>query len=252
MVLPPLESWSECSASGLLEPGWLREFDFWRKGAGEAGIDSPVVAPVIELSTRIPLTREREEGERAQAGDRAALGSLLRRHGPMLYRSVLLPRLGSSAEAEEALSIVYGKVVERVHQFSWQDSGFYPWLRVIALHVAMDLLRHRKRERLFDESDLQREIDDSADKDRSTSDVSTQSPDAQYQAREDEKVARVRVEEALRQIHPRYARAIQLRVLEEKSRDEVAVALGVTPATFDVLLHRALAALRKVLGPHEE
>ena len=41
--------------------------------------------------------RERDRGlvARAQAGDRGALGELLRNHGPLLFRSVLLPRLGS-------------------------------------------------------------------------------------------------------------------------------------------------------------
>jgi RNA polymerase sigma-70 factor (ECF subfamily) len=41
-------------------------------------------------------------------------------------------------------------------------------------------------------------------------------------------------------------------VLEERPRDEVAAALEVTPATFDVLLHRAIAALKKTLEASEE
>ena len=59
-------------------------------------------------------------------------------------------------------------------------------------------------------------------------------------------------EAALGRIHPRYAEAIRLRVLQEKPREEVAKALGATPATFDVVLHRAMAALRKVLGESGE
>jgi RNA polymerase sigma-70 factor (ECF subfamily) len=43
-----------------------------------------------------------------------------------------------------------------------------------------------------------------------------------------------------------------LRVLEERSREEVARELGVTVATFDVVLHRAMAALRKVLASTQE
>ena len=48
--------------------------------------------------------------------------------------------------------------------------------------------------------------------------------------------------------NPRYADAIRLRVLEERSRDEAAQTLGVSVATFDVVLHRAMAALRKALS----
>ena len=55
------------------------------------------------------------------------------------------------------------------------------------------------------------------------------------------------MEEALARLNPRYASAIRLRVLEEKPREEVAAELGATPATFDVLLHRAIAALKKAL-----
>ena len=49
-------------------------------------------------------------------------------------------------------------------------------------------------------------------------------------------------------MNPRYASAIRLRVLEERPREEVARELGVTVATFDVVLHRAMTALKKALG----
>lgn len=194
------------------------------------------------------LEAERVEVERAQAGDRAALGAILRRHGPSLYRSVLLPRLGSPAAAEEALSITYAKVVERIDQFAWQSVGIYPWLRVVALRVALDALRARKREVPLDVDDLAREVDRA---DRAMRDEA----DASSIAKEDESEARRKVEAALARINPRYATAIRLRVLEERPREDVARELGVTTATFDVVLHRAMAAMRKALGatsPREE
>jgi RNA polymerase sigma-70 factor (ECF subfamily) len=55
------------------------------------------------------------------------------------------------------------------------------------------------------------------------------------------------VETLLGRIHPRYALAIRLRVLEERSREDAARELDVSVATFDVVLHRAMAALRKAL-----
>jgi RNA polymerase sigma-70 factor (ECF subfamily) len=66
--------------------------------------------------------------------------------------------------------------------------------------------------------------------------------------RHDLAVARQRVEVALGRINPRYAQAIRLRVLEERSREEAAKQLDVSVSTFDVVLHRAMAALRKVLN----
>ncbi len=56
------------------------------------------------------------------------------------------------------------------------------------------------------------------------------------------------MEGALAKLNPRYASAIRLRVLEERSREEVATTLGVSVATFDVVLHRAMTSLKKALA----
>jgi RNA polymerase sigma factor (sigma-70 family) len=186
----------------------------------------------------VDLAAELELCERARGGDRQALGQLLRQHGPRLFRAVLLPRLGSRAAAEEALSVTYLKVVERFEQFTWQAVGVYPWLRVVALRVALDQLRARKRETVFQPEDLEREIEHGQ---REMQDA------AQSEAR-DLAVARARVGEVLGRLHPRYGRALTLRVLEERSREECAAALDVSTATFDVVLHRAVAALKKELA----
>jgi len=179
--------------------------------------------------------------ERAQAGERDALGAILRKHGPRLYRSVLLPRLGSPAAAEDALSRTYVKVLERFDQFSWQAVGVYPWLRVVALRVALDLLRSRKRELLFEPEHVERELDQ----------AERESREADALERHDLHCAKERVRELLLRINPRYADAIRMRVLEERSREEAALALGVSVATFDVVLHRSMAALRKALSEGE-
>src|SRR5207237_477537 len=70
-----------------------------------------------------------------------------------------LPRLGSEASAQDALAETYARVVERFDRFQWQSCGFYPWLRVVGLRIALDILRSKRRELLFEPDDLQREID---------------------------------------------------------------------------------------------
>lgn len=189
------------------------------------------------------LERDRRLVERAHAGDRNATGELLSTYGPVLYRSVLLPRLGSEAAAKDALSEVYARVVERIGQFAWQNVGFYPWLRVVGLRVALDQLRARKRLQLWEAEDLEREVDAAQ---------TTTPVDERLAEQRDRQAARAKVERALAALNPRYARAIRLRVLEERPRDEVARELGVTPATFDVVLHRAMQALKKALLPSGE
>lgn len=201
--------------------------------------DGPTRPPLGSgLPDSAELQRERELCELAQRGDRAALGQLLRNHGPRLFRAVLLPRLGSRAAAEEALSVTYLKVVERFEQFSWQSVGVYPWLRVVALRVALDQLRSRKRETLFQPEDLEREIDQSEREAR----------DAVASEAHDLALAKERVALLLGRLHPRYAKALTLRVVEERPREECAAALEVSTATFDVVLHRAVAALKKELA----
>lgn len=185
------------------------------------------------------LAAEKELVERAQRGDRDAMGQILKKHGPSLYRHVLLPRLGSEASAQDALGEVYKKVVERLDRFEWQGVGIYPWLRTMALRVALDQLRARKRTVLWEAADVEREVDEQS---------SATPVDQLLLERRDREAARSKVEDALGRIHPRYARALRLRVLEERPRDEVAKTMEVTPATFDVLLHRAVAALRKALS----
>jgi len=181
---------------------------------------------------------ERDLCEQAVSGSRSALGQLLERHGPRLYRSLLLPRLGNADVAEEALGFTYTKVVEHIAKFRWQEVGFYPWLRTVAMRVAIDLLRSRKREVLFSPADLENELNDST--------IAEHTPDEWQEC--DLAAARRRVAELLTQLHPRYADAIRYRVLEGRSREQTAEALGVTAATFDVVLHRALVALRKLIN----
>jgi RNA polymerase sigma-70 factor (ECF subfamily) len=221
-----------------------------RCAAGEAGSGLRAVqaAPAGCIVRRVPgpqasrvsLPDERGVCDRARAGDRAALGLILRTYGPILYRAVLLPRLGSEAAAQDALADTYARVVERFDRFEWQDCGVYPWLRVVALRIALDALRGRRRESPFEPEDLEREIDRAA--------ADAEGADVRLLEARDLEAARARVEAALGRINPRYARAIRLRILDERPREEVAAELGVTVATFDVVLHRALTALKKVIG----
>jgi RNA polymerase sigma-70 factor (ECF subfamily) len=224
-------------------------------GVGDPRLFLPWLAPVevfraprglcIVLAVRVrPFSPETEQAlvARAKQGDRAALGELLSQFGPTLFRCVLYPRLGDVTVAEQALGDTYARVVERIETFEWQSPGIYPWLRVVALHVALDLLRARRREVLFQPEDLEREAESGV------SDVSAADPADALMERRDLDAARAKLELGLSQIHPRYASAIRLRIIEERPREEVAAALGVSSSTFDVVLHRAMTALRKAIA----
>ena len=213
--------------------------------ASEFTIDATPWAAEEGLCTLHRVDELRDDGEferqlcrEAQLGDRQALGKLLRKHGPRLYRTVLLPRLGSRAAAEDALSITYTKVVENLQQFEWQNVGFYPWLRMIGFRVALDQIKKSRRERLFEPQDIERELDRGP--------ASSQETDALE--RYDLASARLKVDEVLSRLNPRYALAIRRRVLEAQPREDFAAELGVSVPTADVVLHRAMTALRKALN----
>jgi RNA polymerase sigma-70 factor (ECF subfamily) len=209
----------------------------------------PGLCIVLAVKVR-PFSAETEQAlvVRAQNGDRTALGELLSHFGPTLFRSVLYPRLGNVAVAEQALGDTYARVVERIGSFEWQAPGIYPWLRMVALHVAIDVLRARRREVLFEPSDLEREAEQGVPE-------SGDDPAESLMERRDLAAARAKLELGLTQIHPRYASAIRLRIIEERPREVVAAALGVSNSTFDVVLHRAMTALKKAIaqaGPASE
>ena len=60
---------------------------------------------------------------------------------------------------------------------------------------------------------------------------------------------KAQVEKALTLINPRYAEALRLRLLQDEDRDVCAERMGVTIGNFDVILHRACNAFRKVYPP---
>ena len=199
---------------------------------------------MLRLVTPPPESRERDRGlvERAQGGDRTALGELLRAYGPQLYRTVLLPRLGSAAAAEDALSETYTKVLSHMASFTWRDEvGFYPWFRMVGLRVVLDQFRKRKRTVVWSEEDVVQEID------RGSAAAAPRLDDDLLQ-KQDAEAVRQKLHTALDSLNPRYAEVIRRRVLAEEPREAVAAALGLSVATFDVLLHRALSSLKKKLA----
>jgi len=211
---------------------------------GKSSVSDPAQAARIDAEREKQREEERELCERAKDGDKGALAKMLRKHGPTLYRTVLLPRLGSEAAAQDALADTYMRVLERFDQFEWRGCGVYPWLRVIAMRIALDVLRSRKRETLFEPSDLTRAVEN-AERDLDDG------IDEQLCEKRDRAEAREKLDRALATINTRYATAIRLRVLEEKTREEAAEKLGVTVPTFDVVLHRALASLKKTIRSQE-
>jgi len=188
------------------------------------------------------LEEERRLVEEAQAGNLDAMRPLFERYAQPLYATVILPRLGNPAAAEDVLRDTLATAIEKLDQFSWQGRGVYGWLRQIAVNKAYDVHRRTKRGQKLADA-LSRELPDATDPDTRA--------DVRMIAEQERTRNRERIDTTLDRLTDRYRVAIQLRLIEELSRQECAERLGVTLGTFDVLLFRAVRAFRKHFGERE-
>lgn len=182
------------------------------------------------------LEEERRAIARAQAGNQPALEALLQKHAEALFSSVILPRIGDRAQAEDLLKDTLVTAIEKIGAFEWQGRSLFFWLRQIALRRVLDFHRARGRKQRFEEA-LGREAE-----------AVLETADELLIAEEDRRLASARIEAALSRIPERYAQAIRLRLVQELPRETCARELSVQTATFDVVLFRAVRAFRKAYG----
>ncbi len=182
--------------------------------------------------------RERQLCLSAQEGDAEALRDLLDHFADPLFAGVILPRVGNRADAEDILKDTMLRAVERMPtQFKWREAGLWPWLRRIAVNLIADYGRRRQaRQRL--EEGYQAEV-------RTMPPRVEAGAEAVMIEQEERRICLEQLQTALGSVNERYRRAIRLRLIEGRSRQEAAAQLEVTVSTFDVLLHRALKAVRK-------
>lgn len=221
------------AATMTLSPpdGWLFGRGVPAYGARPRGIMGAPDAAAAE---------ERALVEAAKGGDREALELLLKRLATPLYSAVILPRVGNPADAEDILRDTLLRAMERLSTFHWTGAGLFPWLRQIAIHLIVDQARSRQRRDRLGER-YEHHVAD-------VMPLHHAGADEMLMEQQERAVSLRLMEAAMATLNPRYRRAVELRLLEERSREECAEAMGVTTGNFDVILHRALAALRKAYG----
>lgn len=172
-----------------------------------------------------------------KSGDREAYTTLHEWYADRIYRFVIWPRLPIRELAEDCLRDTMKTALEKIEQFKTHDRSVFFWLRRIAIHKATDAHRraqrdHQLKERLGAHLPLHPAAAPAApDRRRDLADLERE------------------VGTTLSRLNPRYATALRMRLLEERSREECAAALDVSVATFDVLFHRAAKAFRKGYPP---
>ncbi|HWP13692.1 MAG TPA: sigma-70 family RNA polymerase sigma factor [Ramlibacter sp.] len=164
----------------------------------------------------------------AQKGDRAAFGTLVRRHQDRIYRH-LLHLTGSREEALELAQEVFIKAWEALP--AWRpDAQLHTWLYRIASNVALDVLRRRKVVQFVALEDDYDAPDDAP------------GPEAQLQAKQGMRA----LDAALERLAPEQREIILLREVEGLSYGELAAALAIDEGTVKSRLARARAALAAI------
>ena len=180
---------------------------------------------------------EREVILRLQRGDRSAAATLYSWYATLLFRSVIVPRLPNLDHANDCLADTYVTAFERIGSYEIHPEwSIFHWLRRIAINKVMDVYRHQGRSTTL--------VDNTAE------DANVLVQPAQKPGRNlDVDDTRRMVETSLSRLSERYATVLRLRLIEERSREECAMAMGITVGNLDVLVHRAAKAFREVYPP---
>ena len=189
------------------------------------------------------LEEERQWVEKAQSGETNALRPIFERYANALYSAVLLPRLLDPTAAEDVLRETFLVAVEKIRSFVWSGTSIYAWIRKIAVNKVIDLQRraqrsHRLVKALALETPTESERSDGADE--------------RFIQEEQRQAHGTRIQSTLAKLSERYQRAIELRLVQELTRDECAAALGVKLGHFDVLFYRAVRSFRREFGERNE
>lgn len=193
-----------------------------------------------------PITAEPDPEllRRAQAGDEAAFGVIMRTHYERTFR-LAYAIVHNEADARDVSQDAWVTIWKQLSTFRG-DSRFSTWLHPIVTRRALDHLR--KRRRWFDRFLPFATGDDAVP---SAPEPAT-NEDAGGQMERNETVTRVRA--ALATLPPKQRAVLALRELEGLSYEEIAAAVGVPVGTVMSRLHAARRQLAEKLrtGEHHE
>jgi RNA polymerase sigma-70 factor, ECF subfamily len=170
------------------------------------------------------------------AGDREAFGELVRRHSRMLFR-LAFRMTGNEADADDVVQDAFLRAYQKLATFE-SRADFGTWIYRIAVHCALDRLQRRKQ-------DDARRVSEEYDPEGDGVQVADSKPDPERMAISKE-IADLQ-QAAMRGLTAMERTAFVLRHLEERSTEEIAAALDVTPNTAKQSVYRAVQKVRRRL-----
>jgi RNA polymerase sigma-70 factor (ECF subfamily) len=209
---------------------------------GQAAEEPIAVPPAREASQR--QQEDRLLVQRARNGDQAAFFELVKRHKHGVERLIRpMVRSASSDELEDLVQEALTKALLHLNSYS-EEYAFSTWLYRIATNHAIDYLRRKKLNAFSISAPPSMSTHRSEDESREF-EISDDSwvPDDVMLA--DERTSLI--EAAIEQLPENYKRIIRLRHNEDMEYEEIARVLSLPMGTVKVHLHRARAALAKML-----
>jgi len=204
----------------------------------------PAVMAAEQTTSQKKQAEDRALVRRAREGDERAFGELIQRHRHGIERLVRpLVRSAPSDEVEDLVQEAITKAFLHIHSYS-EEYAFTTWLYRIATNHAIDYLRRRKLN-AFSISAPPSQSTHKSDDDSREFEIKDESwvPDEMMVANERTKT----IEDAIEQLPENYKRVIKLRHTQDLEYEEIARILQIPMGTVKVHLHRARAALAKML-----
>jgi RNA polymerase sigma-70 factor (ECF subfamily) len=175
--------------------------------------------------------------KRLQAGEAAAFREFYLAFSERLYRSVILPRVGVEDLAEDVLRDTFLTALDKIEGVRWQGRSLFYWLSRIAQNKIIDIHRaNRRNERFVQGFTYYAELTAKR----------FAGPEEALVDAQDSDGAKELARTLLEQLNPRYRKAVELRFLLGKSREECAAEMDVTVGNFDVIIFRALKRMRSL------
>jgi RNA polymerase sigma-70 factor, ECF subfamily len=175
------------------------------------------------------------EAMRLRSGDADAIAPLVERYQHRLYR-YLLRLVSRPSTAEDLFQQTWLRVMERIQYYDPQRS-FEGWLFAVAHNIAIDHLRKRQPESL----------DEPLPSGETQSDLTrSEAPGALESLLSKERASFVL--QSVSELPISFREVITLRFEEGMKLEEIATVLGLPMGTVKTRLHRALKALRPILG----
>lgn len=189
------------------------------------------------------IARERRLLKRLRGRESGAFAELVREHGPRMH-AVIRRFLPQDHDSHDALQDAYVSAFKAVDRFQG-EARLTTWLHRIAVNAALMRIRAQKRRHETPLDDLLP---------RSMTAAHRNSARANWaiapEPTPDDSETRELVRKSISRLPESYRVILVLRDLEERSTEQTAEILNLTPANVKTRLHRARQALKEILESH--